>query len=155
MVKPCKRNSKKVEKERTGKQMKLASYRWVDQPVNACKRNSKKEKKRTVKQMKLASYRWVSYCWAVRANHLVLKPVLKKVGIIMNKKYREYNMYDNMRSFKNLCKRASASKNQSRNKKLSHRHSFLNPPINTKVRRLRVREKRRKLIQLVLSLIHI
>ena len=28
---------------------------------------------------------------AVRANHLVLKPDLKKVGIIMNKKYREYN----------------------------------------------------------------
>ena len=45
MVEACKRNSKKVEKERTVKQMKLASYRWVDQPVNACKRNSKKEKK--------------------------------------------------------------------------------------------------------------
>ena len=96
----------------------------------------RKKKKRTVKQMKLASYRWVSYCWAVRANHLVLKPDLKKVGIIMNKKYSEYNtMYDFMRSIKNLSKRASAYKNQSRNKKLSHRHSFSNAPINTKQRR--------------------
>ena len=77
-----------------------------------------------------------SYCWAVRANHLVLKPDLKKVGIIMNKNYRVYNtMYDVMRSFKKLSKRASASKKQSRNKKLSHRHSFSNPPINTKQRR--------------------
>ena len=101
----------------------------------------------------------------------------------MNKKYRVYNtMYDVMRS-----KRASASKKQSRNKKLSQRHSFSNPPINTKqrrkirlqqpyvhtqlaiatcarkmkeltgkevrVRQLSVREKRRKLIQLVTVLI--
>ena len=44
-------------------------------------------------------------------------------------------MYDVMRSFKNVSKRASASKNQSRNKKLRHRHSFSNPPINTKQRR--------------------
>ena len=90
----------------------------------------------------IATAKPASYCWAVRANHLVLKPNLKKIGIIMNKKYSEYNtMYDFMRGIKNLSKRDSAYKNQSRNKKLSHRHSFSNPPINTKVRRLRVHEK--------------
>ena len=53
----------------------------------------------------------------------------------MRKPFGAKARYDFMRSIKNLSKRASAYKNQSRNKKLSHRHSFSNPPINTKQRR--------------------